>query len=150
MLSSTEIKELIGSDLDIDPYSEQALGPSGYDLALAFETRIPPLSWTLVSTVERVRLGDSLSAILFIRSSLAREGLIGSFALVDPGFNGNLTISLFNASDKEIRLARGERIVQIAFCALAKPTDRPYSGKYQNSQGVVKSKRGDNVEGPLR
>ncbi len=141
MLSSEEIKEALGTDITIKPYAEEALGPSGYDMALAFDLVIPPLSWTLASTRERIELSNSVSASIYMRSSLAREGLIGSFALIDPGFKGNLTISLFNSSNKEVKLRAGERVVQVAFFKLGKPTLRPYSGKYQNSMGVVKSKR---------
>jgi len=41
-----------------------------------------------------------LVGMLHIRSSLAREGIFASLALVDPGFRGQLTISLFNSSRK--------------------------------------------------
>ncbi|MGC8600823.1 MAG: dCTP deaminase [Thermoprotei archaeon] len=141
MLSSEEIKDALGKDIVIDPYSDGSLGPSGYDMSLAFDLLIPPLSWTLASTLERLELSASISASIYLRSSLAREGLIGSFALIDPGFRGNLTMSLFNASDKQIKIRAGERAIQVAFFRLGKPTLRPYSGKYQNSSGVVGSKR---------
>ncbi|MGC8632095.1 MAG: dCTP deaminase [Thermoprotei archaeon] len=149
MLSSTEIKDLLNKDIILEPYSDGALNASGYDAACSFDVVLPPLSWGLASTSEKITLSNSISACIFIRSSLAREGIFGSFALIDPGFSGNLTISLFNASDKEVTLHRGERVVQISFFKLLKPTDRPYSGKYQNSKGVVKSKRGETLEGSL-
>jgi len=77
----------------------------------------------------------------YIRSSLAREGIIGSFAVVDPGFRGQLTLNLHNVSEKEIRLKEGERIVQIVFHRLGSAAKKGYNGSYQNSKGIVSSRR---------
>jgi len=82
-----------------------------------------------------------VTAYLHIRSSLAREGVIGSFAVVDPGFRGQLTLNLHNVSEKEVTLREGERIVQIVFHNLGSAARKGYSGSYQNSEGVVSSRR---------
>jgi len=82
-----------------------------------------------------------VTAYMHIRSSLAREGIIGSFAVVDPGFRGQLTLNLHNVSDKEVTLHEGERIVQIVFHRLGSAANKGYSGSYQNSKGIVSSKR---------
>ncbi len=76
-----------------------------------------------------------------LRSSLAREGLIGSFAWVDPGWDGNLTLGLFNVSNEPVRLDYSERFVQIAFIRLERPAKNPYRGNYQGSKNLVLSKR---------
>ena len=76
-----------------------------------------------------------------IRSSLAREGIIGSFAVVDPGFRGQLTLNLHNAGEKGITIKEGEPIVQIVFHKLGSPARKGYNGLYQNSRGIVPSKR---------
>jgi len=127
--------------LKIDPFSSDSLSPSGYDLRSGLDMEIPSGHQTLVHTLERVELPPSIAGELFIRSSFAREGLLGSFAFVDPGFKGQLTISVANLGRRGIMISKGERIVQIVFNELDAPTSRPYSGRYQDSRGVVGSKR---------
>jgi dCTP deaminase len=68
--------------------------------------------------------------------------LIASLALVDPGFRGQLTITLYNAGDNPVSLGKGGRFLQITFIKLSKKASRGYSGIYQDSSGVVKSLRG--------
>jgi len=80
-------------------------------------------------------------ASLHIRSSLAREGIIGSFAVVDPGFREQLTLDLSNVGEKEITIREGEPIVQIVFHKLRSPARKGYRGLYLNSRGLVPSKR---------
>jgi dCTP deaminase len=91
--------------------------------------------------MERVELGRDLVGALHIRSSLAREGIVGSLALVDPGFRGQLTISLFNGGKKPVQLEAGERFVQISLHRLGREATTKYEGRYQDSAGVVGSRR---------
>jgi deoxycytidine triphosphate deaminase len=65
----------------------------------------------------------------------------GSFAVVDPGFRGQLTLNLHNVSEKEVTLKEGERIVQIVFHSLGSAAKMGYNGSYQNSKGIVTSRR---------
>jgi dCTP deaminase len=121
------------------------LGPAGVDLRVDRAIRIRPGKQVLVATIEHVELSEDLVGILHIRSSLAREGLVASLALVDPGFRGQLTVSLYNAGDRLVSLRRGERCIQITLIRLNMPSSRKYSGKYQDSRGVVTSRRQKNV-----
>jgi dCTP deaminase len=102
---------------------------------------VKPKQYELVATLETVELGLNIVATLHIRSSLAREGLIGSFAVVDPGFRGQLTLNIHNVSNKEVTLKEGERIVQIMFHQLGSIAKKGYNGSYQDSKGIVKSRR---------
>ena len=120
------------------------LNPAGIDLRADRSLVLKPGQQRLVATVERVELSEQFLGILHIRSSLAREGVIASLALVDPGFRGQLTVSLHNAGDRLVSLRRGERFVQLSLLRLGMPATHAYVGKYQNSQGVVKSRRKKN------
>lgn len=141
-LSDSEILEAISKGLmRIEPFRREALNPAGYDLSAEREVEVPPGAFRLVSTKERVELGLGHLGILQIRSSLAREGLIASTALIDPGFKGQLTIMVFNASKGPIRIMEGEAFVQMALLRLGGTAGRGYSGAYQGSIGVVGSRR---------
>jgi len=117
------------------------LNPAGIDLRADRSLVLRPGQQKLVATIERVELSENFLGILHIRSSLAREGIVASLALVDPGFRGQLTVSLHNAGDRLVSLRKGERFIQLSLLRLGMPARHSYVGKYQNSQGVVKSRR---------
>jgi dCTP deaminase len=117
------------------------LNPAGIDLRADRSLILKPGNQTLVATIERVELSGQFVGILHIRSSLAREGVVASLALVDPGFRGQLTVSLHNAGDRLVSLRKGERFIQLSLLRLGMPATHAYVGKYQNSRGVVKSRR---------
>ncbi|AFK21660.1 dCTP deaminase [Pyrococcus sp. ST04] len=146
----------IKKEILIDPFSEESLQPAGYDLRVGKEAYvqgklvdvekegrvvIPPKEYALILTLERVKLPDDVMGDMRIRSSLAREGVLGSFAWVDPGWDGNLTLMLYNSSNEPVELMYGERFVQIAFIRLEGPAKSPYRGNYQGSRRIVFSKR---------
>lgn len=112
----------------------------GYDLRLAMDVVIPAGEHRLVATLERVELGEDILGTMHIRSSLARSGIIASLALVDPGFRGQLTISLFNAGADSFKMSRNSRFVQLTLHELSSKTKLVYTGKYQDSQGIVDSR----------
>jgi dCTP deaminase len=141
-LSDSEIRDALREkDLVIERFEETSLNPAGYDLRLATSAVLEPSEHRLVATMEKVALGRDLVGILHIRSSLAREGIIGSLALVDPGFRGQLTISLFNSGKNPIQLKAGERFVQMTLHRLGREAATKYGGRYQDSSGVVGSRR---------
>ena len=117
------------------------LNPAGIDLRIDRDVRLKPKQQLLVASIERVDLSDRIVGFLHLRSSLTREGLFASLALVDPGFRGQLTVSLYNSGDSAINLAKGERFIQLSLLRLRKPAMNKYAGRYQNSRGVVSSRR---------
>ena len=143
VLSDSEIlKHLETGEIKLEPSDiSRCLNPAGYDLRCAKSVILKPKQYELVATLETVELGLKITAYLHIRSSLAREGIVGSFAVVDPGFRGQLTLNLHNVSNKEITIRKGERIVQIVFHTLGDKAKKGYNGSYQNSKGIVSSRR---------
>ena len=142
VLSDNEILEhLKNGEVKLKPFEPSCLNPAGYDLRISKRVVLKPKHYELVATLETVELGLDVTAYMHIRSSLAREGVIGSFAVVDPGFRGQLTLNLCNVSEKEITLDKGERIVQIVFHELGSTAKKGYNGSYQNSKGIVTSRR---------
>ena len=143
VLSDVEILQALKTgELKLEPSDLSAcLNPAGYDLRCSEDVVLKPKDYVLVATLEKVELGLNLVAFMHIRSSLAREGIIGSFAVIDPGFRGQLTLHLSNVSNKEIKFKKGERIVQIVFHNLSSTAKKGYNGSYQDSQGIVTSKR---------
>ena len=138
VLSDVEIEKRIREGgLVLSPFDPACLNGAGYDLRVETEVTIAPGKNRLVATLEKVELGDDMAATLHIRSSLARAGVMASLALIDPGFRGQLTISLYNAGSEPYRMRKGERFVQMAIHPLDMKSLRPYGGRYQDSQGIV-------------
>lgn len=142
MFSDQEIfAHLKKGEIKITPFEPSCLNPAGYDLRSSSEVVINPKKYKLVATLETVELGLKVMATLHTRSSLAREGILGGFAVVDPGFRGQLTLNLHNDGEVHITIRKAEPIVQIVFHKLESQARKGYGGLYQNSRGVVPSKR---------
>jgi dCTP deaminase len=140
-LSDKEISSAMKKgELKIIP-SGFRVNPAGVDLRVDRNIRLEPKQHSLVASIERVELSDRIVGFLHLRSSMAREGLFASLALVDPGFRGQLTVSLYNSGDSAINLSKGERFIQLSLLRLGKPAIKKYSGRYQESTGAVASRR---------
>jgi dCTP deaminase len=149
ILTDREIVEaIVRKELTIEPFNRQNLTPNGYDLTireiLIPETglnikhgkiKLPSKSWFLVATKEYLKLRN-LAAQLWLRSTYARKGILGSFGKVDAGFEGTLTLSAFNASAKEIEVGIEDRFVQIIFERLASIPELFYSGSYLGQRTI--------------
>jgi dCTP deaminase len=101
---------------------------------------MPPHSFLLATTMEVVRLPHDLTAFVEGRSSIGRIGLfIQNAGWVDPGFEGQITLELYNANSLPIRLEAGRRICQLVFCSMDQPANAPYQGKYQGQRNATGS-----------
>ena len=134
-------KRIKDKSLVLSPFDPSSLNGAGYDLRMGMEAAIAAGKHQLAATMERVELPEDLTGTLHIRSSLARAGILASLALVDPGFRGQLTISLYNAGTETFSMSKGDKFVQMVLHRLDRKTERPYRGRYQDSQGIVESRR---------
>lgn len=99
------------------------------------EIIIPPKSFILATTMEYIKLPDNMTAFVEGRSSIGRMGLfIQNAGWVDPGFEGEITLEIFNANSLPIKLQAGRRICQLVFAEMDQTTDNPYRGKYQGQR----------------
>ena len=105
------------------------------------EIVIPPNSFLLASTREYIKLPENITAFVEGRSSIGRMGLfIQNAGWVDPGFEGKITLELFNANRLPIKLIAGRRICQLVFAEMDETAESPYQGKYQCQESAVGSK----------
>lgn len=100
-----------------------------------------PGQFVLATTMEYVSLPDHITAFVEGRSSLGRMGLfIQNAGWVDPGFEGEITLELFNANRCAIELCSGRRIGQLVFARMDQAAIHPYNGKYQKQKGATGSR----------
>ncbi|MCL2578965.1 MAG: dCTP deaminase [Oscillospiraceae bacterium] len=115
--------------------------PIAYHSFAADRFLLLPKQFVLATTIEYFRLPNNLTAFVEGRSSIGRLGLfIQNAGWVDPGFEGEITLELFNASDRAIELLAGRRVGQLVFAQMDFPAQNPYSGKYQGQQGATGSR----------
>lgn len=169
ILSDKAIKQRIrDKQLHIDPLTDNQIQPASMDLRIGssylkvqehqvgvlsldqeikyehFESDeiiIPPHSFLLATTMEYVKLPNNLTAFVEGRSSVGRMGLfIQNAGWVDPGFEGQITLELYNANRLPIRLIKGWRICQLVFAEMDQLTNNPYRGKYQGQKNATGSR----------
>jgi dCTP deaminase len=168
ILSDKTLKEMIASGtLGVSPLDAESIQPASIDCRLGddflvVEDRqmdtislsseiiyrkltgptitIPPHSFLLATTMEYVKLPNDLTAFVEGRSSIGRIGLfIQNAGWVDPGFEGQITLELYNANSLPIRLEAGRRICQLVFCRMDQAALTPYRGKYQGQRNATGS-----------
>jgi dCTP deaminase len=142
ILSDNELLFLIGKkSIIIEPFSRDRVTPAGYDFSAGISCDLHPKQQKLVPTAEYLEMPADLLGTIHLKSSLCREAIIGSFAVIDPGFRGNLTLSLINSGESIVYIDENEPFIQVVFHKTGKPSINPYKGKYQDSTGLVNSKR---------
>ncbi len=170
ILSDRTIRELIRKgELSIDPFEDSLIQCSSVDLRLGPEVvrfrkgdvidvkkpvenvvkesleegilEIKPKEFLLATTLEYVKLPPTVTAFVEGRSSLGRLGLfIENAGWVDAGFEGQITLELYNANEVPIRLYVGMRICQLVFAKLDREPERVYRGKYSGQRGATPSR----------
>ena len=102
---------------------------------------ILPGEFFIFGSFENVNLPKDLCASLYLRSSLARKGLLPwSQGFVDPGYRGHLTFTLFNCTKNKIVVRSMDKLCHIVFYHLSNHSDLEYDGAYQDSDGPRLSK----------
>lgn len=107
---------------------------------------LKPGSLALFLTLESIKLPNNLVGWLDGRSSLARLGLMIHLTShrIDPGWNGNIVLEIFNAGKLTLVLTPGIKIAVLSFELLSKSVLRPYNSrnesKYKSQNGVIPSR----------
>lgn len=135
---------------NVDPYNPDCINPASIDLKLGTEVvdlktnqgfgiveiTLCPGDAVLATTLEYIKMPTNRVGVLYLKSSLARQGLDHALAgFVDPGFEGQLTMELH--SHRPITLHPYQRIVQLVLYECYEP-DSPYSGRYQGQEGPTR------------
>ncbi len=169
VLSDHTIKDLLAKgELHISPLEERQIQPASVDIRIGNTFSVVeddsdgilrldkeihyrtiqsekylllPGQFVLATTMEYFKLPSNMTAFVEGRSSIGRLGLfIQNAGWVDPGFEGEITLELFNANKCAIELQSGRRVGQLVFAQLDVHTLNPYQGKYQGQRGATGSR----------
>ena len=124
-------------------YADLPMNEDGY-------YKIKPWGTALGTTLEYFKIPDDLEAIVEGRSSIGRVFLLVhcTAGYCDPGFEGNITLEFFNATDCNMLIKPGDSVGQILFGKVDGCTegygDRA-SSKYQGQIGTTISRLNQGV-----
>ncbi len=164
ILSGKEIRNKLGKQIWIEPYSETQLNPNSYNLRLhnellVYDTDIldmkrlnatkgllipeeglilEPNRLYLARTVEYTRT-ENYVPMLEGRSSIGRLGLFVhvTAGFGDVGFRGYWTLEMFCI--QPVHIYAGVEICQVYYHAIEGRYDPYTQGKYQNNRGIQPS-----------
>lgn len=126
----------------VSPFNERTeafgmsfgLGPAGYDLRCNEDITLLPGRFSLASAIEALVMPNHVVAVVHDKSTWARLGLSLFNTIIDPGFQGSLTLEMTNHSRDALHIKHGMPICHLVFSALDEATEMPYNGKYNNQE----------------
>ena len=106
----------------------------------ADECLIPPNSFALAETVERLEIPRDIVAICLGKSTYARIGIIVNVTPLEPEWRGKVTIEISNTAPLPAKVYAGEGIAQVLFLTgdeLCRTSYADKKGKYQDQGGLT-------------
>lgn len=88
--------------------------------------------FALASAMEEFQMPLNLVGIVHDKSTWARHGLSVFNTVIEPGWNGYLTLELVYHGNTELVIPAGAGIAQVIFHEIA--VEAAYGGKYQNQE----------------
>lgn len=158
ILPDTQILEHVkAGKIQVTPFDEKMVQPASFDMKVGkYAATIPkngepridlekegfvivaPYAPAVISTMEYIKLPLDLAGRFGLKSHLSRRGVYASVGpQVDPGFEGRLTVTLFNLTSVSVALNHGDAFLSLEFHRLAAPASRPYDGEYQGRESFT-------------
>ncbi|MGB9703676.1 MAG: dCTP deaminase [Candidatus Micrarchaeia archaeon] len=158
------LKYIKRKTLEIKPFSDEIISNNGLDLRIGSETaffngnvakvhldktdateifskkknkkyvKLQPHTFTLLHTLEYVRFPKDVVGLCNLRSTLARWGIIAPPTIIDAGFEGNITIEIFNSTNAELYLPINSRFLHVIL--IKTKGAEVYRGSYFKQTGV--------------
>lgn len=120
----------------IDPLNAEHLGRQRFvdaKLDEEFHFALHPDEFVLSGTLEYFRIPKDIVAVVHDKSTLARLGVAVQNTVLEPGWEGHLTVEITNHGVNTIMLSASMPIAQVIFYSGEAP-DHAYEGKYQHQR----------------
>lgn len=111
---------LLVSEPGLEPSYAQP-GDAGADLRAAVDSIVPAMGRVTVRTGVSIALPDGYVGLVHPRSGLsAKHGItvLNSPGTVDAGYRGEIAVTLYNSSNEDFAVTRGDRIAQLVIQAI--------------------------------
>ena len=93
----------------------------GYDLYATGYYSIPPGKRDIVSTGIKMAIPPGFSGLIWDKSGVAKDGVHVLGGVYDPGFRGEITITMINLGEDIYNIAPGQKVAQILIQPVATP-----------------------------
>jgi dUTP pyrophosphatase len=89
-------------------------GAAGYDLSSCDEGIVRPRSWKMFNTGIAIEISSDCYARVAPRSGLTlKKGITTGAGVIDSDYRNTIGVVLFNHSDEEFIVSKGDRIAQL-------------------------------------
>jgi deoxycytidine triphosphate deaminase len=112
-------KEQVSVDLTVGSMYQRSGDPDW--LHIGDEIVIHPGSCVLVQTAEVIRMPNDIFGLLATKGSIGAKGIVTANTKLDPLFDGNLNIPVFNVSGRKVQIKAGQRFCSISFWEIESP-----------------------------
>jgi dCTP deaminase len=129
----TNINSTIIDPKNFDDSSFVTVSGKGYCI-------IPPNSFALARTVERLKIPRSVLTVCLGKSTYARCGIIVNVTPFEPEWEGYVTLEFSNTTPLPAKIYANEGVAQVLFFESDEICDISYAdrgGKYQGQSGVT-------------
>ncbi len=104
------------------PPSRTRDGDAGYDLSVLDAVTLAAGERVLAGTGVAVAIPSGWCGLIVPRSGLAaRHGVVPVLGLIDPGYRGELKVTLRNMGERPHRIEAGDRIAQLLLVPFGSP-----------------------------
>lgn len=89
---------------------------AGWDLYASEYATVPAKQRNTVKTGIALEIPDGMAGLIWPRSGLSvKRGIDVLAGVIDSGYRGEIMVCLYNTSDEDVEINRGDRIAQIIF-----------------------------------
>lgn len=130
-------RKLLGSAVP-PQFAHGAAEDAGMDLHSSEAVELPPMEWRNVGTGICIEIPLGFEGQLRPRSGLARRHgitLLNSPATIDPGYRGELRVTLINFGKESYQVQPGDRIAQLVIASYA-------SVRWELAESLDETRRG--------
>jgi len=119
----------------VDPYDETTF--FGLWLTHSLPHELPPSAAALLSTKEVVKVPPKHLGNIYLRSTFARLGIVCPSTVADPGFEGTLTLEIFNASNRPLLIRPNDALFHWILSPCEGEEHYMLKGRYQGQRGIT-------------
>lgn len=101
---------------------------------------IPPNSFVLTETIEYIKVPRDCVVLVAAKSTYARIGMVVNATILEPEWEGTVTLELSNTTPLPIKVYSNEGIVQLIFLTadmMCKTSYADRKGKYQFQNSIT-------------
>ena len=109
---------------------------AGFDIYAVEDTILAPGKQTIVSTGIALEIEPGFCLQFWDRGGMGAKGIHHFAGLVDSDFRGEFKVVLFNSSDKEYKIEKGDRIIQAVIVPIVQ-------GDFSVVDSLSETKRGE-------